>query len=355
MPYFTIGQLAKNAQVHRETIRYYERRGLLPPPSRRDSGYRQYSQEDVARIRFIKRAQELGFSLKEILELLSLRVGPETACDDVKRRAESKIAAIEEKIRTLQRMRETLTKLVTACNSRRPTSECPILETLHIGIAFQEIPMQKLTVEEMAKTLAERLNPNPVRLLLSQQLLRLLANGQPVSPGQLAKALHMPYDQITVFLQQSPSIEYDDAGNIIGAGLSLVPTSHRFQVNGHDLFTWCAMDTLLYPVVLQQTAQVESRCPVSRERIRLTVTPERIEHLEPASAMVSVVIPEETCCNIRSTFCNHVHFFSSSDAATTWLATHTGLLMLPVTEAYQVGHLLLQYRLQKVAESMTEA
>jgi MerR family mercuric resistance operon transcriptional regulator len=104
----TIGQLARKGRVNVETIRYYERRGLIPEPPRRESGYRQYSQDAVARIHFIKRAKELGFSLKEISELLFLRVDPYTTCGDVKKRAEVKIADIEEKIRDLQRMKEAL-------------------------------------------------------------------------------------------------------------------------------------------------------------------------------------------------------------------------------------------------------
>lgn len=126
----TIGQLAKRAEVNIETIRYYERRGLIPKPPRRESGYRQYPDETVARIQFIKHAKELGFSLKEILELLSLRVNANTTCADVKRRAEGKIADIEEKIHALQRMKKTLTKLAKDCRGRGPINECSILEAL---------------------------------------------------------------------------------------------------------------------------------------------------------------------------------------------------------------------------------
>jgi len=126
----TTGQLAKQAQVNVETIRYYERRGLLPEPPRRWSGYREYSRANVAHLRFIKRAKELGFSLSEISELLSLRVDPDTTCDDVQQRTEIKIADIEAKIQTLERMKKALKKLVAACSGRGPTSACPILEAL---------------------------------------------------------------------------------------------------------------------------------------------------------------------------------------------------------------------------------
>ncbi|MCZ7624583.1 MAG: heavy metal-responsive transcriptional regulator [Candidatus Methylomirabilota bacterium] len=130
MQTLTIGQLAKQAHVHIETIRYYERRRLIPEPPRRESGYRQYPLEAVERIRFIRRAQELGFSLKEIVELLSLRIDPETTSADIKRRAQAKIADIDAKVRDLEQMKTALMKLAAACRGRGPTSECPILETL---------------------------------------------------------------------------------------------------------------------------------------------------------------------------------------------------------------------------------
>ena len=130
MEYLTIGKLAKHSHVNVETIRYYERRGLIPMPSRRESGYRQFTQDIIARIRFIKRAQELGFTLKEISGLLSMRVDPHTTCADINVRAEQKIAQIQEKIRDLERMKRALIKLKASCRGRGPTGECPILEAL---------------------------------------------------------------------------------------------------------------------------------------------------------------------------------------------------------------------------------
>ena len=126
----TRGKLARRAGVNIETIRYYEQRGLIPEPPRTTSGYRQYTEDYVERIRFIKRAQELGFTLKEIKELLSLRVDPETDRDEVKQRAATKIVTIEEKISDLERMKHRLKLLVTSCSGRGPTSECPILEAM---------------------------------------------------------------------------------------------------------------------------------------------------------------------------------------------------------------------------------
>ena len=106
MATLTIGQLGKRADVGVETVRFYERRGLLAEPDRRPSGYRQYDEEVVDRLRFIKRAKELGFTLNEIKDLLSLRIDPSMTCADVKNRAEEKIGDIQAKIRTLQRMKK---------------------------------------------------------------------------------------------------------------------------------------------------------------------------------------------------------------------------------------------------------
>lgn len=125
----TIGKIAKRAKVKIETIRYYERFGLLPEPSRRiHSLYRQYDEDTVLRLQFIKNAKELGFSLKEISELLSLQVNPKSTCANVKKRAEIKIADIDEKIKTLQKIKKSLIKLWAQCKGKGPTSDCPILD-----------------------------------------------------------------------------------------------------------------------------------------------------------------------------------------------------------------------------------
>jgi len=126
----TIGQVASAADVNVQTIRYYERRGLVPTPRRTAAGYRQYTDDAVARLRFIKHAQELGFSLQEIQELLGLRVRHGAACDTVERKTRKKIEVVQQRIRHLQRMKRTLERLAAACEVRRPTADCPILEVL---------------------------------------------------------------------------------------------------------------------------------------------------------------------------------------------------------------------------------
>jgi MerR family mercuric resistance operon transcriptional regulator len=126
----TVGQLAREAGVNVETVRFYERKGLMPRPSRRPSGYREYPGDAARRIRFIQRGKELGFSLREIAELLHLRVDPRRSCADVKRQAEAKLADIESKMRELRHMRTALEKLAAECTGRGPTSQCPLLDAL---------------------------------------------------------------------------------------------------------------------------------------------------------------------------------------------------------------------------------
>lgn len=126
----TIGRLAREAGVNLETVRYYERRGLLPTPPRSISGYRLFPKDAARRLRFIRRAQELGFSLREIRELLSLRVANRSGSAVIRRKAEAKVADIESKIKSLESMRATLRKLTKACAGCGPISECPILESL---------------------------------------------------------------------------------------------------------------------------------------------------------------------------------------------------------------------------------
>jgi len=130
METLSIGQVARRAGVGVETVRFYEREGLLEAPPRRASGYRQYSEQVVKRIHFIKRAQQLGFSLKEITDLLLLRVDGQTSCEEAKQRTEAKIAEVERKLVELQHMRQALLRVAALCTGRGPASACPMLDAL---------------------------------------------------------------------------------------------------------------------------------------------------------------------------------------------------------------------------------
>lgn len=126
----TIGKVANRAGIGVETVRFYEREGLIEDPRRSDSGYRNYPEDTVSRLRFIKKAKELGFSLKEIRELLSLKAKRSGSCADVRARATDKIENINQKIMVLEAMRGALTGLVEECSGTGPRTECPILNAL---------------------------------------------------------------------------------------------------------------------------------------------------------------------------------------------------------------------------------
>jgi len=126
----TIGQLAKEVGVNIETVRYYERLQLLTPTARKPSGYRLYSDDVVRRLRFIKNAQALGFTLTEIAGLLNLRVDSAARCGDVQRRAQAKLAKVEAKLKDLEAMAGALRDLIRSCKTQQPTDRCPILKSL---------------------------------------------------------------------------------------------------------------------------------------------------------------------------------------------------------------------------------
>lgn len=134
------GQLARRAGIHPETVRYYEQRRLLPTPRRSASGYRLYDAETVRRLHFIRRAQELGFTLEETRELLSLRADPTTASAEVRERALEKIEAVEAKLRDLARIKETLEALVQACHAGGSGEACPILQALDLSASALHPP-----------------------------------------------------------------------------------------------------------------------------------------------------------------------------------------------------------------------
>ena len=124
----TIGAFAKAAGVNVETVRFYQRKGLLPEPYKPYGSIRRYEHADVARVRFVKSAQRLGFSLDEIIELLRLEDG--THCEEASRLAEHKLNDVKEKLADLRRMESALSGLVRACHSRKGSVSCPLIASL---------------------------------------------------------------------------------------------------------------------------------------------------------------------------------------------------------------------------------
>src|SRR5258708_4873805 len=201
--------------------------------------------------------------------------------------------------------------------------------------------MQDTQLQAIAQAVRKRQERYQRTTLLFDQLAQLLVQGRPVVPELLARRLHRGLEEVRAILQAHPELEYDAQGNLVGSGLTLVPTAHQFRVEQRTLFAWCAFDTLTYPVELHLSAQVTSRCPVTGSSIQLTVTPEQVLDLDPGEAQVSLVVDvaDGCCSNVRQDVCNYGHFFASREAALLWQAAHREAVILSVEEAYRVGKL----------------
>ena len=127
----TIGQVARAAGIGVETVRFYERQGVLAPPPRTGSGYRQYAADTVGRLRFVRRAERLGFTLREVKELLALGADPDADRADVREKAQSKIDDVREKVRDLKLVLAQLVRLRDTCHGTGPAVDCPILTALN--------------------------------------------------------------------------------------------------------------------------------------------------------------------------------------------------------------------------------
>ena len=132
MTMLSIGQVARQTGVTVETVRFYEKQGLIVPPQRSVAGYRQYPPETVKRVQFIQHAKEVGFTLKDIGELLALRREPGTTCTDIKLRTTQNIEEVDQKISDLKLIRDALGRMIMKCSGRGPLSQCPILEELEL-------------------------------------------------------------------------------------------------------------------------------------------------------------------------------------------------------------------------------
>jgi len=222
------------------------------------------------------------------------------------------------------------------------------------------VPKEGLRLDQLAEALREAgirqaFTPDVSRLTV--RLWREIARGSPVSPQwveQIASALDLP--QQTAHEVLDKMCERDGDGNVVGiAGLSQNQHPHRFTVNGIQLATWCAWDSLFLPVMLQQTAEVSSQCPSTGETIRLTITPEGVTSEHPASTVISIVIPQPTKNGLESveeiwtTFCHHIHFFSSPQAAQEWFtAREQEIAILTIEQAFELGRLTLSEVLRHI-------
>jgi alkylmercury lyase len=204
--------------------------------------------------------------------------------------------------------------------------------------ASSTVNLSELTPDQLTEHLAGwfRQLATDEELRLLGHALRELAAGQPVAPARLAALARLPVDRAEALLRQA-SGEWDPSGRrLVGLGLTMVPTQHRFRVHGHDLWTWCAADTLIFPVTIGAPAQVESPCAATGEPVRVEVTPAGVRRVEPAGAVASFVTPPIDLSQVRQAVCFNSHYFRSAGDAASWQAGHPDGLVLPVAEAFDV-------------------
>lgn len=181
---------------------------------------------------------------------------------------------------------------------------------------------------------------------LALELYHQLTDGQPVQLERLASALGIGTRDVTALLEAERLrglVYYDEAGRVIGfRGLAVVPMHHRLEINGRTLYTWCAADSLFIPALLGQRARVASPCPQSGAVVRLTVTRDGVEAVEPAGAVVSFLrgdpeLLRTSAAKVMASFCHHIFFLASPAAGAAWMAWHKDTFLLTIAEAFEWG------------------
>lgn len=180
-------------------------------------------------------------------------------------------------------------------------------------------------------------------------LLRELTKDSPVSVRVLAEASGQSSDQVDAVLRQAPDIEYDSAGNIVGYGITQLQARHAFEVEGHRLYAWCALDTLMFPALIGKSARVHSLCPETGMPVSLTAAPHELCAVEPPGAAVSLAVPQT---GIRQSFCCQVHFFASRAAGDRWARRHPGVEVVSVEAAFLLGQEIASRLVQSAVEDV---
>lgn len=171
--------------------------------------------------------------------------------------------------------------------------------------------------------------------------LDLLARSKPASPEEIAATSAKSPEEVRAALDRFPSAEWDEQGRVVGLGLTLRLTPHRLELEGHTLFAWCALDALLFPILLGRPASIESPCRGTGEPVHIEVTPAGIERVEPPSAVVSIVAARDLA-NFRRVSCNSAHYFSSPEAASCWIEKHPEATILSVEDTFRLGRLIAE-------------
>jgi len=179
-------------------------------------------------------------------------------------------------------------------------------------------------------------------LELVPHAMRLLADGEPVALEELAAAAGRPLEEVEAALGEQTSAELDADGRLVGLGLTLRPTPHRYLLDGRTVFAWCASDALTFPVILGRPGIIESTCGLTGQPIRIELTPDGVERVNPSGAAVSAVRPVGQLADVRSAICEHGQFFASPQAAAQWAAEHPEGEIRQVEAAFAVDKAVVE-------------
>jgi len=202
---------------------------------------------------------------------------------------------------------------------------------------MSQITLPKHDIEELANAMIALLDEWNDMWVGWIKIHKLLLEGKPVSPDRIGAYLHLTQKEIADLVEGA---ELDEDGNVVGFGLSIVPTPHSYQIDGRQFYVWCAFDAIMFPFLHKSTVMIESSDPISGEQVRLTSTPEGVRDVNPATTVVSWVPGINSPDNIRSKFCDFTHFFTSEATASVYVAKHPGLVIGPIEQVFQVGQLM---------------
>jgi alkylmercury lyase len=194
-------------------------------------------------------------------------------------------------------------------------------------------------LESLATAVAKAAPDFDERIAL--EVYRRLAEASPSPASDIAERAGVPVERVEELLVSWPGVYLDEGKNVIGFwGLTITKLSptHRLEVDGRNLFAWCAWDTLFLPCILDATARVESACPTTGQTISLVVSPEGVVETSHPGAVVSFLTPDRDFdADVIQSFCHFVHFFASREAGETWTAQHPGMFLLPLDDAFDLG------------------
>lgn len=173
---------------------------------------------------------------------------------------------------------------------------------------------------------------------LLRPLVRLAAQGDPVPLDRLAAEAGVPVEQVERRLRAEPGVDWDAQGRLLGFGLTQRPTQHRLLVGGRELYAFCAADTLMLTLMLDQPTTVESPCAATGQPIRIELTPQAVTSLRPTTAVLSQVRLCSSMTDIRAQGCDHGHFFATADAAQQWQSEHPEGEIRPVKDFFTRLH-----------------